>query len=162
MEKIASIINKILSKLSILDKNEEYSSIKMNMESKDFTDCQSALESFLQKGNVSGWLCDTSTPRVIFFSNKQPLKKEKIKWIIEGEAVSEDNNFSSRISQNQNGGWTVQTFSKNESENLKEYLVKNVSLMKVKGGKMNYQIAYSLENNKLYPAWQRLISITEE
>ena len=162
MEKIASNINKILSELSILNKNEEYSSIKMNIESKDFTDCHSALEYFLQIANVSGWICDTSTPGVIYFSKNQPLNNGIINWIIEGEAVSEDNNFSSRISQKQNGGWTVQTFSKNKSENLKEYLVKNVSLMKVKGGKMNYQIAYSLENNKLYPAWQRLMSITEE
>ena len=161
MEKIASNINKILNKLSIQNHNEEYSSIKIEIESQSFTDCQSALNHFLKIANASGWICDTSSSEIIYFSKNQQINKEKIAWIIEGEAVSDDKNVSSRISQNQEGGWLVQTFTKSKEENSKEYLVKNVSLRKVQGGKMNYQIAYSLEGNKLFPAWQRLISITE-
>ena len=161
MKNIASNINKILQNISVINK-DEYSVLKMEIESKSFTDCQTAFNYFSEIPNASGWFCDTSTSGFNSFSNNQNINKEKIGWILEGEAVSEDKKTSSRISQNQEGGWLVQLFKESEDEKSPEYLVRNQALRKVKGGKMTYQIAYSLdkEKNKLFPAWQRFIGFS--
>ena len=86
--------------------------------------------------------------------------------VVEGESVSDDKKISSRISQNQEGGWIVQTFSETQESDAVEYLVKDVELRQVGGGKHIYQIAYTLEFNDekkyLMPAWQRFHGFSKD
>lgn len=158
MKKIASNINKILQNISVISK-DEYSVLKMKITPQQFTDCQSAFSFFSEIPNATGWLCDTSTSEIRYFSVNKHIDIEKLGWIIEGEAVSEDKKTSSRISQNNEGSWLVQVYKEAEDEESTEYLVRNQELRKVKGGTIIYQIAYSIdkEKNKLYPAWQRFL-----
>ena len=167
MEKISTNINKILRNLSVLgEKAPQYSTVKIKIATKQFTDCKEAIKYFSEIPNASGWLCDTSTSGFRTFSPEQKIDSESIKWIVEGECVSSDGKNSSRISQNQEGGWVVQNFTETQDADAKEYLVKDVELRQVGGGKHKYQIAYSLENNgekkQLLPAWQRFHGFSKD
>ena len=167
MEKISSNINKILHNPSIIGKNApKYSVIRIKIAAKQFTDCKEAIRYFLELTNASGWLCDTSTSSFRFFSQEQKIDFENIKWVVEGESVSANGKISSRISQNQEGGWIVQTFSETQDTDAVEYLVKDVELRQVGGGKHIYQIGYSLEFNgekkHLLPAWQRFHGFSKD
>lgn len=167
MEKISSNINKILQNPSVLgEKAPLYSTIKIKIAGKQFNDCKEAIKYFSEIPNASGWLCDTSTSGFRIFSQEQKIDFENIKWVVEGESVSSDGKISSRISQNQDGGWLVQTFAETQDADAKEYLVKDVELRQVGGGKHKYQIAYSLvnngEKNQLLPAWQRFHGFSKD
>lgn len=163
MENIHNLINKVLKDKAIFDKNmPEYSQTKIKITSKNFSDCSEASKEFFSIKDASGWFCDTSKAGIRTFSNND-ITIENLGWIIEGEAVSKDGKKSSRISQNSNGGWTIQYFEETDANDGIESITKNASLRQIHGDRLVYQVGYSLENDgKLYPSWQRLLTISLE
>lgn len=159
MKAKCDLINKILQSENIIgSKAPRYSCCTVKITSKNFSDSREAAREFFASNN-SGWFCDTSTSGLRTFSESSKIETDKIGWIIEGEAVSEDGKKSCRISQNQENGWTILTFEETDAADGLESITREVSIRKIGGGQMKYQIGYTLENGKLFPGWQRLLSL---
>lgn len=159
MKATCDLINKILKSDDIIgSKAPQYSCCTVKITSKSFSDSREAAREFFASNN-SGWFCDTSTSGVRTFSEASKIETEKLGWIIEGEAVSQNGKKSCRISQNQENGWTILTFEETDASDGLESITREVSIRKIGGGQMKYQIGYTLENGKLFPGWQRLLSL---
>lgn len=155
IQKNIQIISEILKECGI---DEEIECQRFSKKSESFSDPKEAIKSFdLFKG--IGWLCVTSSSKIIEICNAGECLVENAGWPIEGEKVSDDKTKSISLTRKSNEGWVITHWEISTNENDPQYLLLKRSLRRLNGGKLIYQVAYSMNpyTETIEPAWARFI-----